>query len=180
MKEYVSSLIMITLIMTIIELLLANYKHKKYVMFVGTLVLLLSVIQPVVKVLGREEDVSQMFKQYQQEMQEWEIDSATKYSAEAILYQTYVKNLETDMKQRLEDIGYQVIESEIQVDENTYQPSKIVMRVRYEDGFVQPIVIDVFGTQKQENWYEADTVKIKESLKNWYGIEKEQILVNEK
>lgn len=177
-SNYISSIIILILAITIIELILPNSKNKKYVMFASTLVIMLSVINPILKVFGFEIDITKEVENFQKEMKGYENSSVTKYQLEENVYDTYVENLKNNMKQRLEDIGYRVLKTEIQVDKYTYEPNQIEMLIEYEDGDIQPIVIDVFGNTQTEKIYDADRIKIKEILEKDYGVKKEKIQIN--
>lgn len=177
-SNYVSSIVTWILTMTIIELILPNNKNKKYVMFSCSLVILLSVVNPILTVFGSEIDVSNEIEKFQKEMKTYENNSATNYSLEESLYDTYVENLKEDMQKRLEDMGYEILKTELQINESTYEPEKIEMQIRYQDGYVQPIVIDVFGNMANEKIYDADCIKIKEIISETYGVKKDKIVIN--
>lgn len=177
-SNYISSIVTVIIFITIIELLLPNNKNKKYVMFTSSLIVMLSVINPVLKVFGSETDIVQDVIKIQKEMKEYENDSVTKYNLEDNVYNSYVENLKSNMIKRLESIGYRVLETEIKVNKYTYEPEEIEMIIEYEDGDIQPIIIDVFGNLQEENIYEADKVKIKEIIEKEYGIKKENIRIN--
>ena len=163
-SSYVSSIVTLILAITIIELILPNNKNKKYVMFTSSLITMLSVINPILKVFGSQINITQEIENFQKEMKEYENSSVTNYQLEDNVYDAYVENLKNNMKERLEDIGYKVLETEILVDEFTYEPKQIEMLIEYEDGDIQPIVIDVFGNFETEKNYEADMVKVKQIL----------------
>lgn len=180
-SDYIASLVILLLAMTIIELILPNQKNKKYVMFVCSLVLFLSMIRPVVNILGNGVDVDAKVEEFQKEMANLEYQSAKKTSLEENIYDAYVMQLEKDMKQRMEEMGYRVLASEIQIDKTTYEPFQIEMQIEYQDGEIQPIVIDVFGDSSSlAPLYEADRNKVKQILSETYGVETEKIKVNEK
>lgn len=179
-SDYIATIVILIIAMTLIELLLPNHKNKKYVMFAGTLIVLMSVIHPILKVFGSDLDITSKVKEFQAEMNKIEIGKAEEYQVANQMQGTYQTLLITNMKERLEEIGYEVLEVEIKVDELTYEPQKIEMRVRYQDGYIQPIVIDVFGNLEQESFLDADCVKIKEILSETYGVKKENIMINGK
>jgi len=177
-SSYVSSIVALILAITMIELLLPDTRNKKYVMFASSLIIVLSVVNPILKVFGSEINVNKEIEKIQKEMKTYENTSVTKYQLEENVYNAYVENLKNNMRARLEDIGYRVLQTEIQVDKATYEPKQIEMLIEYKDGDIQPVVIDVFGFTETEKIFEADAVKIKEILSEEYGIEKEKIQIN--
>lgn len=179
-SNYIASIVILMIAMTMVELILPNHKNKKYVMFAGTLIILMSVINPMLKVFGSDFDMNSKIKELQAEMNQMESGKVEEYQLENQLQVTYQNLLITNMKERLTEIGYQVLEIKVKIDEVTYEPQKIEMKVRYKDGYIQPIVIDVFGNLGQENFLDADCNKIKEIFFETYGVKKENIMINGK
>lgn len=177
-SKYAETIITLMIAVTIIELILPNSKNKKYVMFSCSLIIMLSVINPILAMFNSDYNISQKIDELQKEFSDVEYSSSTKYDLNYNIYNTYINKLETNMKNRLEDIGYKVLESEIRVNKDTYEPESIEMRIKYEDGFIQPIVIDVFGNESNNIIYETDLNKIRDILANEYGVEKEKIFIN--
>ena len=177
-SNYVTKIILLIISITFIELLLPDNKNKKYVMFTCSLIIMLSVINPILGIFNNEFDISSAMNQIKDEMKEIEYSSSTNYNLNDNIYSTYIKNLEYNMKRRLEDIGYEILETTIKIDEVTYEPKSIEMKVKYEDGYIQPIVIDVFENSASDTIYEADIKKIKEILYADYGVDKNNIKIN--
>ncbi len=178
-SEYAGTIVTLIVSMTVIELLLPNNKNKKYVMLVCSLIIMLSVINPILDFFHSDFDISSKVSEIQKEMYQAEYSLSPNYNMEKDIYQTYIERLEDNMKERLKEIGYDVLETKINVDQTTYEPSEIEMRVKYTDGSIQPIVIDVFGSSQSNKIYEADMIKIKEMISQNYGVKKEKIKINE-
>ncbi len=179
-SSYAETIICLIVAVTIIELILPNNKSKKYVMFSSSLIIMLSVINPIISVFDSEFDISKKIREVQANMQHIEYTASDNYDLEYNIYNTYVKNIENNMKSRIEEIGYEVLESKIIVNAKNYEPENIEMKIKYKDGFIQPIIIDVFSNNLNANIYEADANKIKEILSNEYGVKKEKIIINNK
>ena len=178
LSDYVTTIIVLIIAVTFVELLLPDNKNKKYVMFACSLIIMLSVINPILGIFNNEFDISSAMNQIKDEMKEIEYNSATNYNLNNNIYLTYIENLKNNMQRRLEDIGYEVLETTIKIDEVTYEPKSIEMKVKYEDGYIQPIVIDVFENSASNSIYEADVKKIKEILYADYGVAKNNIKIN--
>lgn len=177
-SDYATTIILLIISITFVELLLPDNKNKKYVMFTCSLIIMLSVINPILSIFNNEFDVSSAMNEIKNEMNEIEYNSSTNYNLNDNIYSKYIENLENNMKKRLEDIGYKVLETKINIDQITYEPKSIEMKVKYEDGYVQPIVIEVFENSSSDTIYEADIKKIKEILYADYGVDKNNIKIN--
>ena len=177
-SDYATTIILLIISITFVELLLPDNKNKKYVMFTCSLIIMLSVINPILSIFNNEIDVSSAMNEIKNEMNEIEYNLSTNYNLNDNIYSAYIENLENNMKKRLEDIGYKVLETKINIDQITYEPKSIEMKVKYEDGYVQPIVIEVFENSSSDTIYEADIKKIKEILYADYGVDKNNIKIN--
>jgi len=177
---YVEPIITLIIAMTIIELILPNNKNKKYVMFVCSLVIILSVTNPILKIFDSGIDISETINDIQIKMHDAEYSSLTNYNLNYNIYNSYISKLEENMIMRLEDMGYQVLESKINVNKETFEPENVELRVKYDDGYIQPIVINVFENVSNEDFADMDVEKIKDSITLNYGIERDKIKINQK
>ena len=178
--DYVTTLIIFIMAMTLIEMLLSNNKNKKYVMFAGTLIVLINVLNPIIKAFGSNIDLTEKIREIEAEMNQIEVSKKSEYQMENQLQDTYENLLINNIKERLEEIGYTVLDVDVVINKSTYEPEKIEMKIRYKDGFIQPIVIDVFGSIEDETILKEDSVKIKNILSQTYGVEEKNIIVNGK
>ena len=176
-SKYVETIITLIIAITVVELIVPNSKNKKYVMFVSSLIIMVSVINPIIGVVNSNFDVNEKLNEIGKEINNIEYSSKQKYNLDYNIYNTYITNLENNMKNRLEDIGYEVLETKINVDKATYEPTNIEIRIKYSDGNVQPIIIDVFCAS-DDSIYNSDVNKIKEILSAEYGVKKENISIN--
>lgn len=179
-SDYIEPIIVLIIAITVIELILPNNKNKKYVMFTCSLIIVISIINPLLKIFNSDINVSETIKNIKLEMNDMEYSSFANYDLNYNIYNSYIKKLENDMTVRLEDMGYQVLESKLNVDEKTYEPESIELKVKYDDGYIQPVIISVFENISNEEIYEVDVDKIKEILVSNYGVEKGKIKVNQR
>lgn len=178
-SNYAESIVILIIALTIVEMILPNNKNKKYIMLVSSIIVMLGVINPIIKLLNSEFDLSEEVISIQNELNNMEYKSYANYDLNYNIYNVYIENMKTNMIQRLEDMGYKILETKIIVDEITYEPTNIEMKVKYDDGYIQPIVIDVFGNNQSNNIFDADVNKIKEILSTNYGVDKNKIKINE-
>lgn len=178
-SSYAESIIILIIAITIVELILPNSKNKKYVMFVSGIVIMIAVINPVIKFFNSEINLSEEVNKIQETFNSYEKSSYTNYDLDYNIYNAYVRELEVNMKTRLEELGYEILDTKINVDETSYNITNIEMNIKYDDGFVQPIIIDVFKNDSSSKVYEADINKVKEVLASNYGVAKENIKINE-
>lgn len=177
-SDYIEPIILLLVAITVVELILPDGKNKKYVMLVSSIIIMISVINPILKAFNSGIDFSETVDKIQKTMNEAEYNSSTNYELDYNIYNSYIENLKRNMIIRMEEMGYKVLKVKINVDKNTYEPEEIEMKVEYEDGYVQPIVIDVFETAKQSKIKESDILKIKNDLSSSYGVEKNKIKIN--
>ena len=178
-SDYAESIVILIIALTIIELILPKNNNKKYIMFVSSIIVMIAVVNPIIALFDSEFDISEEVSKIQEEIVSVENDSYANYDLSYNIYNTYIYNLEKNMINRLEDMGYKVINTKIIVDEKTYEPKEIEMKVEYADGDIQPIVIDVFNKESSTNIYDVDVNKIKTVLESNYGVEKNKIKINE-
>lgn len=178
-SNYAQTIILLTIGVTIIELLLPKGNNKKYAMLMCSLVIMLAVISPIINVFNEDFDVSLVISEVQEEMKDLEYSSVNNYDLQYNIYNTYLDNLSSNIENRLQEMGYRVLESKINVDKTTYEPLNIEMKVEYDDGYIQPIIIDVFENISSNKLYDVDVNKIKDILSINYGVDKENIKINE-
>ena len=178
--DYVKSIIILIVALTFVELLLPNNKNKKYIMFSCSLIVVISVINPILGIFNHDIDVLSTIDEIKKEMADAQYGSLANYSVEDNIYLEYIENLKDNMKSKLQNIGYEVIESKVNIDETSFEPKNIEMRIKYKDGNIQPVVIDVFENSASEKVYDADIIKVKEILHENYGVDKKNININGK
>ncbi len=177
LSDGVAMIVLLVITITIIEMILPQNKNKKYVLFVGSLIVFFSILSPFLTFFKKDFDFSSVAKQWQEEFQQAETSYVSEDNLESTVYTSYLENLKTNIVERLERMDYQVLEIEVHVNKETYEPEKMELKVKYKDGYVQPVVIDVFH-QNKTSIYEADKEKIKQVLQASYGVEKENITIS--
>ena len=129
-SDYVSNLITLVILITIIELILPSNKNKKYIMFVSSLTIMLSVINPILKVFGAEIDIRKEINKIQEEISDVEYKTYDEFNLNYNIYNTYIEKLKNNMITRIEEMGYEVLNVEIKVNKETYEPENIEMDIK--------------------------------------------------
>lgn len=171
-SSWVQGIIIAVVISTIIEMILPDGNIKKYVRTVIGAFIVFVIISPIItKVTGKEISLNtyQMpeIEQYQEEI---------KIDTNLYIESTYIKNIEQDIIENIEEKGYEVQEISIDIDktEENYGLIKrinlYIMKGKTND--IEPVEININSTPKQdESITEEEKQEIKEFLKENYGTE---------
>ena len=95
-----------------------------------------------------------------------------------MLKETFENNLQEDIVSRLQRAGYSVNAIDCIIDEVTFEPTELRLEIETEDGFVQPVKIEVMSHEEDDSLSQMERYKIKQFLSSEYGIPVENILMN--
>ena len=135
--EFISSwtqgIIISVLITTIIEMILPNGNSKKYIKMLLGVFIVFNIITPIVSKVTGKEFVIQEIKDLGKY-----IDGASQYSINKIdsdnssnIKEIYILNLKKDIKSKLEDMGYTVINVQISAkDDENFPIEKISLNIK--------------------------------------------------
>ena len=135
--EFISSwtqgIIISVLITTIIEMILPNGNSKKYIKMLLGIFIVFNIITPIVSKVTGKEFVIQEIKDLGKY-----IDGASQYSINKIdsdnssnIKEIYILNLKKDIKSKLEDMGYTVINVQISAkDDENFPIEKISLNIK--------------------------------------------------
>ena len=125
LTSWAQGIIVAVIIATIIEMILPNGACKKYVKVVIGLYILFTIISPMItKFNGKDFNVNELFdtKSYEEQLAKSDEDISKKLEENnnRTIKDIYKSNLEADIKAKLQDKGYKVESSYIQIqdDEN--------------------------------------------------------------
>lgn len=177
MKEYVISLVLSIVSITIIEMILPSNKTKKYAMFVSTIILVIAIINPIIVLFDKNINLEDIFNDSETFLASSEYTAKLQYAKEKEIGETYNMLLEEDIVNRLKERGYIVKDIFVEIDKESYEPVKINLEIEHDDGTIQDVVIDVSSnnTNKISN---IEISKVKDILYETYEIEKNKIIVN--
>lgn len=171
LSNFCLSIICTIIIVIIIEMIMPEGKNKKYTMFVCGLVVTLVLIEPTLNLF--KINLDEIFNENEFEYNEYKVDESV---YDDTLKKSYEKILVDDVINRLKENGYNVSNVKVEYDEITFEPTRIYMNLESENGYVQPVKIEVNNSNNYKN--EIEINKIKNIITECYGIEKENIIID--
>lgn len=203
--EMVKSIIAFFILSTIIINFVANRSFLKYIrIFLGVLLILI-LIQPILKWRNLDDLLSYYTKSFewsnQQQYEEKEFYEAEQEGTNQLL-QEYKIELESQMKKIVEKEKANLEQVEIELDTNIEserfgQLKKIVITIsakeetaysqtdidqtsRIESIEINPIEIGETQTESNATQYSVTAVSVKEHLAQYYGLDREAVIVYER
>lgn len=202
LNSWAQGIIVAVVIATIIELILPEGSCKKYVKVVIGIYILFTIIAPVIgKVSKKDIDINDILntQKYEQEISKNNNDIYKKFESNnsRTIKDIYVSNLETDIKSKLKDKGYEVINTYIKVkNDKNYSIDKISVDVVKKENSkqnekenknesIENISINI-QISNDKNSEESKTVSINETekqnikkyLSDTYQLEETNIKIN--
>lgn len=205
--EMVKSIIAFFILSTIIINFVANRSFLKYIrIFLGVLLILI-LIQPILKWRNLDDLLSYYTKSFEwSNQQQYEEKEKEFYEAEQEgtnqLLQEYKIELESQMKKIVEKEKANLEQVEIELDTNIEserfgQLKKIVITIsakeetaysqtdidqtsRIESIEINPIEIGETQTESNATQYSVTAVSVKEHLAQYYGLDREAVIVYER
>lgn len=202
LNSWAQGIIVAVVIATIIELILPEGSCKKYVKVVIGIYILFTIIAPVIgKVSKKDIDINDILntQKYEQEISKNNNDIYKKFESNnsRTIKDIYVSNLETDIKSKLKDKGYEVINTYIKVkNDKNYSIDKISVDVVKKENSkqnekenknesIENININI-QISNDKNSEESKTVSINETerqnikkyLSDTYQLEETNIKIN--
>lgn len=135
-SSWIQGIIIAIIISTIIEMILPEGNSKKYIKVVIGVYILFSIVSPVIsKVTGTSFQVSDIFN-----IDEYiEASSSNTYqnleqSQEEQIKEIYISSLKSDMKEKIENKGYTVVDIILEVADNEeYTLNKITLDLKKQE-----------------------------------------------
>lgn len=135
-SSWIQGIIIAAIISTIIEMILPEGNSKKYIKVVIGVYILFSIVSPVIsKVTGTSFQVSDIFN-----IDEYiEASSSNTYqnleqSQEEQIKEIYISSLKSDMKEKIENKGYTVVDIILEVADNEeYTLNKITLDLKKQE-----------------------------------------------
>ena len=179
------------IVVSILEMLLPNGKNKKYVRTVMGVYIMFSIITPFIE-NSKIFAVSEIdFNKYIEEsnIENIEIDQS---SMDNKIQKLYISEMEKDIKQKIENKGYIVIDCKVSANiQNTNEESRISKieldveknediqennkkEIIHEEGIIENIVVDEIQKIKSIDVYVGDDKKNKEDKENKENKNKEE------
>ncbi len=187
--SWAEQVIIAVIIGTIIEMILPKGNIEKYIKTVIGIYILYTVISPAIGFLtGKELKLTyndyQEYFNYTDEQNFYE--NQLNSQAGNTIEDTYKKELEKKIKIDIEDMGFKLNSISLEFDLNNAAIRNVVLSINKKEDNVQDnkiiinnIEIGYREDKKQENELTRQEIeKIKEKLKQDYGIDQEEITIN--
>jgi len=197
-KEWANQIIVAIIIATIFEMILPNGNNKKYIKMVIGIYVLFTMMQPIVtKLTGKEIKISSFnYKKYfDEDILETSSESFDNNNSK-LIEQAYIENIRNDIKSKVQQKGYKVINCNINIvnnenSENYGAIQKIELTINnFEESKneetnkveIENVNIDLNNEVKDEenelSISEKEKKEVIEFLSEEYSIDKTQIAIN--
>lgn len=167
-KNWCEGIIVAIMISIIIELLLPNDNNKKYVKVVSGIYIMFVVLNPILNILQYDIDLENIFS-YKEKIKEENYEETVMQDLEDI----YVVGIKESIKNDVENIGYEVKDIKITLDENYENITEIKLKVIENKSNIKNIENVEIGKERVES--SEEYAEIIDFLNNNYLISKEKI-----
>lgn len=152
LSSWVKNLALALIIVSILEMILPNNKTKKYVKMIMGLYILFSIISPFIENSTKLNFDNLDLNQYIEETQikTNKVDEVNQTSMDNRLNQLYNEELEKDIKQKIEEKGYEV------------EKCKVTAHISQDDSGIEKIILKINGKiNEKDEENTTDTVENK-------------------
>lgn len=152
LSSWVKNLALALIIVSILEMILPNNKTKKYVKMIMGLYILFSIISPFIENSTKLNFDNLDLNQYIEETQikTNKVDEVNQTSMDNRLNQLYNEELEKDIKQKIEEKGYEV------------EKCKVTAHISQDDSGIEKIILKINGKiNEKDEKNTTDTVENK-------------------
>ena len=192
-SSWANSVIIAVIIATIIEMILPNGNNKKYIKTVIGVFILFSIIAPVIsKVSNNDFDLKNVIDKYNI-VDDYESNEVSSLDIDKSVEDVYIENLTTDIKNKIKEKGYKVINIDVDIDmsdKNYGQIKKIDIYINksLEDNSISEVEtineveIDISRsedeTKSNQQLDNNEKKKKKKYLSEYYEVEIKNISIN--
>lgn len=192
-SSWANSVIIAVIIATIIEMILPNGNNKKYIKTVIGIFILFSIIAPVIsKISDNDFDLKNIMDKYNI-VDDYESHEVSSLNIDKSIEDVYIDNLTTDMKNKIKEKGYNVIDINVDIDMSEKNYGKInsiyiVLNKSLKENDISEIKsvnkIEInISEKKDENVIEeklssSEINELKEYLSQYYEVEIKNISIN--
>jgi len=174
-KEWANQIIVAIIIATIFEMILPNGNNKKYIKMVIGIYVLFTMMQPIVtKLTGKEIKISSFnYKKYfDEDILETSSESFDNNNSK-LIEQAYIENIRNDIKSKVQQKGYKVINCNINIVNNENSENY---------GAIQKIELTInnFEESKNEETNKVEIENVKIDLNNEVKDEENELSISEK
>lgn len=170
-NDFTKTIICTTMMVMLIKMIVPDGKNKKYILFVCGLITTLVILEPLLSFMNI--NVDEVLAKNEAQYEEVKVDDSMYKEA---VKDSFENAMMSDVINRLKENGYNVSDVRVEYDD-TYKPTKIYLNLESEEGYVQPVKIEVSSNKVNKNVSEVTKNKIKEIIKENYGIKKDNIFI---
>lgn len=196
MIEFLSSwaqgIIVAVIIATLIEMILPNSSSKKYVKVVIGMYILFTIVSPIIKkVGGKDINLNTInIEKYEQQISKSDNTISRKFEDNNTrsIKDIYVSNLKADISAKLNEKGYEIDTSDIQIkDDENYTIEKITLKLikmEQKQGKNNEIVINTveigntISQKDSKTLSDDDKQEVKDYISETYDIDKKNINIS--
>ena len=155
LSSWAKSLGLAIIVISVLEMLLPNNKTKKYVRMVFGLYIIFNIVSPFIK----NKDILDVSSY---DMNEYVGDYTTNQtqeeqnSVDSQIEEIYIRELEKDITQKVEELGYQVVTC------NVYA----TLSSKNEENYIEEIVLTVEKNEEQKNDKQGDGTEQSETIED--------------
>ena len=201
-NSWAKGIILAVMVSTIIEIILPEGNSKKYVKTIIGIYILFVIVQPLIsKISNKNIDITSIIKDTTSKINKYETNDIT-VETNSYIKETYKQKIEEDIKKGTNEKGYNInflkFDIEIEKEENYGQINSIFIQISRIDekenaeknnegntvNTIKNVEIKIsddnyIDENKDEEISEDEIEIFKEHLYSIYGIQKENIHVNE-
>lgn len=165
-KEWCEELLVAIVLCIIIENLIPKGNNKKYVKLIIGIYVMYVIINPILNLLNYDLKLEEKFT---------DLNTYTEVSMDfsSNIKDLYITGIEEDIKMKIKELGYDIDNIEVYVDENYENIERIELSLSYQinNSIVDPIIID----NKIENKSNKDIEIIKKYINENYCLDEDKI-----
>lgn len=165
-KEWCEELVVAIVLCIIIESLIPKGNNKKYVKLIIGIYVMYVMINPILNLLNYDLNLEEKL---------WDLNMYTEVSTDISddIKDIYITGIEEDIKTKVKELGYDIDNIEVHVDENYENIEKIELSLRYQknNSIVNTIIID----DRIENETNKDIEIIQQYINENYYLEEDKI-----
>ena len=196
MIEFLSSwaqgIIVAVIIATLIEMILPNSSSKKYVKVVIGMYILFTIVSPIIKKLGGKDiNLNTIdIEKYEQQISKSDNTISRKFEDNNTrsIKDIYVSNLKADISAKLNEKGYEIDTSDIQIkDDENYTIEKITLKLikmeqkQEKNNEIVINTVEIGNTISQKDsktLSDDDKQEVKDYISETYDIDKKNINIS--
>lgn len=199
LKNWASQIIVALIIATIFEMILPNGNNKKYIKMIIGLYVLFTIIQPVLtKITGNNLEIANL--NYEKYFDKSILETSSQdfdNNNSKLIEQAYIDNIKNDIKIKIKQKGYEVVNCIISIISNEKSQEygvleSIQIQVKkieeYKQSNINEINVEnveisidnknVINTSETSNLSNTEKTKLIEYISSEYSIDKKNIIIN--